>query len=126
MRWVAKASPAHCDMLPNELDTEIPAKPRRSISRATSSVARRSPGLAISAKAGNWLGIEPLLKGLSDDTALVSPRSRAHAFAMAGFCAEGWAHTAELRAVIHALPFNRELAAGTLGRDRFRFYIQQD
>ncbi len=45
---------------------------------------------------------------------------------MAGFCAEGWAHTAELRAVIHALPFNRELAAGTLGRDRFRFYIQQD
>jgi len=28
-------------MLPKELDTEIPAKPRRSISRAVSSVAPR-------------------------------------------------------------------------------------
>src|SRR5580658_1851856 len=57
MRSVAKASPTHCDMLPNELDTEIPAKPRHSISRASSSVARRSPGLAISARAGKAAGI---------------------------------------------------------------------
>lgn len=27
---------------------------------------------------------------------------------------------------IHALPFNRELAAGTLSRERFLFYIRQD
>jgi thiaminase/transcriptional activator TenA len=45
---------------------------------------------------------------------------------MTGFCAEAWARTAALRAAIHALPFNRELAAGTLGQDRFRFYIVQD
>lgn len=45
---------------------------------------------------------------------------------MARFCAQAWDETAELRAAIHDLPFNRELAAGTLARDRFRFYIQQD
>jgi hypothetical protein len=39
-------------MLPKELDTDIPAKPRRSISRATSSVARRRPGSATRLRAG--------------------------------------------------------------------------
>jgi thiaminase/transcriptional activator TenA len=34
--------------------------------------------------------------------------------------------TAGLRAAIHALPFNAELAAGTLARDRFQHYIVQD
>ena len=52
MRSVANASPTHCDMLRKELDTEIPAKPRRSISRAVSSVARRRPGSAIRLTAG--------------------------------------------------------------------------
>src|SRR5438132_6523604 len=52
MRSVANARPTLCDMLPNELDTDIPAKPRRSISRAVSSVARRRPGSAIRLRAG--------------------------------------------------------------------------
>lgn len=39
---------------------------------------------------------------------------------------EAWQHTAQLRAAIHALPFNTELAAGTLDPARFRFYILQD
>src|SRR6185312_2690428 len=43
-----------------------------------------------------------------------------------GFCDEAWQRTADLRAAIHQLPFNTELAAGTLARDRFRFYILQD
>jgi len=45
---------------------------------------------------------------------------------MSKFCDDAWAGTAELRAAIHRLPFNVELAAGTLARERFRFYIQQD
>lgn len=45
---------------------------------------------------------------------------------MTGFCAQAWGDTKALRQAIHALPFNRELAAGTLARKRFRFYIQQD
>jgi hypothetical protein len=44
-------------MLPNELDTDIPAKPRRSISRAVSSVPRRRPGSAIRLRAGKAIGI---------------------------------------------------------------------
>jgi hypothetical protein len=57
MRSVANASPTLCDMLPKELDTEIPAKPRRWISRAASSVARRRPGSAIRLRAGKASGI---------------------------------------------------------------------
>src|SRR5713226_9859925 len=57
MRSVAHARPTLCDMLPKELDTEIPAKPRRSISRAVSSVARRRPGSAIRLRAGKAAGI---------------------------------------------------------------------
>jgi len=45
IRSVANARPTLCDMLPKELDTEIPGKPRRSISRAVSSAARRLPRL---------------------------------------------------------------------------------
>ena len=45
---------------------------------------------------------------------------------MAAFSDLAWQRTAPLRAAIHALPFNRELAAGTLDRERFRFYITQD
>ena len=36
------------------------------------------------------------------------------------------AENRDLCAAIHALPFNRELAAGTLSRERFRHYILQD
>lgn len=43
-----------------------------------------------------------------------------------GFCDLAWQRTAGLRAAIHDLPFNRELAAGTLDQARFRFYIAQD
>lgn len=45
---------------------------------------------------------------------------------MALFSEEAWARTAALRAAIHRLPFNTELAAGTLAPERFRFYILQD
>ena len=42
------------------------------------------------------------------------------------FTDEAWQRNAALRAAIHALPFNTELAAGTLMPERFRFYILQD
>jgi thiaminase/transcriptional activator TenA len=45
---------------------------------------------------------------------------------MTGFCDHAWQRTTELRAAIHALPFNRELASGTLDQEKFRFYIEQD
>jgi thiaminase/transcriptional activator TenA len=37
-----------------------------------------------------------------------------------------WQRTTPLRNAIHAMPFNTELAAGTLPRDKFQFYIVQD
>ena len=45
---------------------------------------------------------------------------------MTRFSEQAWQDTAALRAAIHALPFNTELAAGTLAPERFRFYILQD
>jgi thiaminase (transcriptional activator TenA) len=45
---------------------------------------------------------------------------------MTRFSEEAWQRSAGLRAAIHRLPFNTELAAGSLSRDRFRFYITQD
>ena len=42
------------------------------------------------------------------------------------FSEEAWQQNAALRSAIHGLPFNRELAAGTLAPERFRFYILQD
>jgi thiaminase/transcriptional activator TenA len=45
---------------------------------------------------------------------------------MTSFCDHAWQNTTELRAAIHALSFNRELAAGTLDPARFQFYITQD
>jgi len=45
---------------------------------------------------------------------------------MARFSEEAWARAAPVRAAIAALPFNRELAAGTLSRERFQTYILQD
>jgi thiaminase (transcriptional activator TenA) len=45
---------------------------------------------------------------------------------MTGFCDHAWQRTTDLRAAIHGLPFNRELAAGTLDKVRFQFYIEQD
>jgi thiaminase/transcriptional activator TenA len=45
---------------------------------------------------------------------------------MMGFCDGAWQRTTDLRAAIHSLPFNRELAAGTLDTARFQFYIEQD
>jgi thiaminase (transcriptional activator TenA) len=42
------------------------------------------------------------------------------------FSEEAWQRTAPLREAIHALPFNTELAAGTLAPDRFQGYIVQD
>src|SRR5437764_15357346 len=46
--------------------------------------------------------------------------------AMSRFTEEAWQCAADLRAAIHRLPFNTELAAGTLAPERFRFYIMQD
>lgn len=45
---------------------------------------------------------------------------------MTGFSDRIWQRTADLRAAIHALPFNTGLAAGSLPRDKFLFYIAQD
>jgi thiaminase/transcriptional activator TenA len=45
---------------------------------------------------------------------------------MMRFSEEAWAQTSALREAIHALPFNTELAEGTLAPERFRFYIMQD
>ncbi len=45
---------------------------------------------------------------------------------MTRFSEEAWQRTAALRAAIGRLPFNTELAAGTLAPARFRFYILQD
>jgi thiaminase (transcriptional activator TenA) len=45
---------------------------------------------------------------------------------MIHFSEEAWERTALLREAIHRLPFNVELAAGFLGRDRFQAYITQD
>ncbi len=45
---------------------------------------------------------------------------------MTDFSEEAWQQTARLRAAIDRLPFNAELAAGTLSRARFQAYIVQD
>ena len=45
---------------------------------------------------------------------------------MAKFSERVWQSTAALRDKIHTMPFNTELAAGTLSRERFQFYIVQD
>lgn len=45
---------------------------------------------------------------------------------MTRFSEEAWARTAAIRTAIDALPFNRELAAGSLARERFQTYILQD
>jgi len=45
---------------------------------------------------------------------------------MRRFSEKAWADTAPLRRMIRELPFNRELAAGTLARERFQRYIIQD
>ena len=45
---------------------------------------------------------------------------------MTDFSDRVWQSTTPLRAAIHALPFNTELAAGTLATETFRFYIIQD
>lgn len=42
------------------------------------------------------------------------------------FCDELWHGINDLNRKILALPFNRELAAGTLPSDRFKFYVIQD
>jgi thiaminase/transcriptional activator TenA len=45
---------------------------------------------------------------------------------MTRFSNEAWQRTAALRRAIHDLPFNIELAAGSLSRERFQTYITQD
>lgn len=45
---------------------------------------------------------------------------------MTRFSDEAWLATAGLRQRILELPFNRELAEGTLSQERFQFYIAQD
>ena len=45
---------------------------------------------------------------------------------MTQFSDSAWQRTARLRAAIDALPFNTELAAGTLSCERFQGYIVQD
>lgn len=42
------------------------------------------------------------------------------------FTSQAWARNADLYATIRDMPFNRELAAGTVGQDAFRHYMVQD
>jgi thiaminase/transcriptional activator TenA len=49
-----------------------------------------------------------------------------HDSRMSGFTAQAWEHTARLQEAMLELPFNAELAAGTLGLERFQFYLVQD
>ncbi|MGE0667584.1 MAG: thiaminase II [Sphingomonadales bacterium] len=42
------------------------------------------------------------------------------------FCEGVWQQASPMRAAIRDLPFNRELAAGTLPRETFQFYMLQD
>ena len=44
----------------------------------------------------------------------------------AQFSTQAWALNADLYEVIRSMPFNAELAAGSLGRERFRHYMVQD
>ncbi len=45
---------------------------------------------------------------------------------MTGFSEQAWHRTERLQQAILELPFNTELADGSLSRDRFQFYIAQD
>lgn len=45
---------------------------------------------------------------------------------MTSFCADAWQRTAKLMAAMTDLPFNRELADGSLAQQRFQFYLVQD
>jgi thiaminase/transcriptional activator TenA len=45
---------------------------------------------------------------------------------MTSFSEAAWQRTERLREAIHALPFNSELAAGSLSRERFQGYVIQD
>ncbi len=45
---------------------------------------------------------------------------------MSVFCEQAWRRTETLRRALLDHPFNRELAAGTLGRQQFQFYLVQD
>jgi thiaminase/transcriptional activator TenA len=45
---------------------------------------------------------------------------------MTSFSSRIWQRTTPMREAIHKLPFNTELAAGTLARETFQFYIVQD
>lgn len=45
---------------------------------------------------------------------------------MSGFSEQAWQRTEKLQAAMLEQPFNVELAAGTLDRGRFQFYIAQD
>ena len=42
------------------------------------------------------------------------------------FSEDAWTRTEAIRRAIHAHPFNRGLAAGTLPREAFRAYMTQD
>ncbi len=59
-------------------------------------------------------------------TAIDPPATAADAATEAAFTARLWADVADLREAIHTMPFNAELAAGTLAAEAFRHYIVQD
>ncbi|MQA07961.1 MAG: thiaminase II [Pseudonocardiaceae bacterium] len=46
--------------------------------------------------------------------------------AVSGFCEQAWKHTERIQQAVLELPFNLELATGTLSRERFQFYMAQD
>lgn len=54
------------------------------------------------------------------------PCRRRHDGPVTGFCATAWQHTERLQRAMTTLPFNAELATGSLSPQRFQFYLVQD
>jgi thiaminase/transcriptional activator TenA len=54
------------------------------------------------------------------------PLARGTIGGVSGFSEQAWKRTERLQQAILDLPFNTELAAGSLSRERFQFYLAQD
>ncbi len=94
-------------------------------------LARNAKALAFYAAEG-WVetgretdgGLDYVLMGRGLGGVDAAPRAR-HVGAMT-FSADAWAANLAAYETIRTMPFNAELAAGALSRDRFRHYVVQD
>src|SRR6478672_1550214 len=86
IRSVTWQRASHNDMLANRLGAKIAGKPRRSISRAISSVARRRPGTATRLTAGSAAGMAfPPLWAVRRQRAAGGPKPPVATFARNGW-----------------------------------------